>query len=319
MDEQIDRLNHRHLGVIRLLLQQGGKARIVDFSHFHLEYPHEILLPIWLSAKLLFGFYWYKYILDGSLPSRYQNFTALQRSLFRRAIDAIDEFIVVSDELARWLKETIKVTQRITVIPCLLNIPEAIVARTLSAETEKQLQQFLKHQRKVCTIGTFISDYGFAPVANAIERLRAEDGEDIGLLLLEGAFATDDEYRRQVLADRPWITVLKNVPNPEVYQILRRCDLFARTVGLEGYGISRIEAIWCGVPVVATSVGETRGMLTYEFGDERKLAELIRMVLLNGVSDLTSTGELFRSEADQNLQKFVETTSLRESSQQNIR
>ena len=36
-------------------------------------------------------------------------------------------------------------------------------------------------------------------------------------------------------------------------------------------GISRIEALWCGVPVVATRAGETRGMLLYDFGDVEQL------------------------------------------------
>jgi glycosyltransferase involved in cell wall biosynthesis len=180
----------------------------------------------------------------------------------------------------------------------------------ISADHEERLRPFFLHEKKVCSIGTFIPDYGFAHVANAVEALREKTGTNVGLLLLDGAFATDQRYRELVLKDRPWITVLSDVPNPDIYQILHHCDLFVRASGSEGYGISRVEAIWCGAPVVATNVGETRGMLTYEFGDERKLAELLQKVLSHGRIDLTSTAELFRAEADRNLRKFVETVKL---------
>ena len=166
---------------------------------------------------------------------------------------------------------------------------------------------------RVCTTGTFIEDYGFAHVANAVEAVRGQTGADIGLLLLDGSFATDEDYRKKVLTNRSWITVLSNAPNPEVYQILRRCDLFVRAVKAESYGISRVEAIWCGVPVVATNVGETRGMLTYEFGDEGKLAELIETTLSQKFPDRESSmraAELFRLEADRNLRKFIETVQV---------
>lgn len=311
-DDQIEHFNHRRLGIVRLLFRHGGGARIVDFSHFHLEYPNPILLPIWLAAKVLLRFYWYKCICDGSLPARHVNFTAVERFLFRRAIRATDEFIVVSSELREWLKEEIGVTQEVTVIRSLLNTPDA-PSKSISSQYEPLLRSFLGRDKKVSSIGTFIPDYGFAHVANAVEAMREKTGTDVGLLLLDGTFATDEEYREQVLKNRPWITVLSNVPNPEVYQILRRCDLFIRGFGRESYGISRVEAIWCGVPVIATNVGETRGMVTYEFGDEKKLAELIQKVILNEVrEDLKTTSDLFRAEADQNLRKFVETVKLKD-------
>src|SRR5256885_5469717 len=55
-----------------------------------------------------------------------------------------------------------------------------------------------------------------------------------------------------------WITVLEDVSNDDVFPILKSSDVFVRGNVEEGYGISRVEAIWCGVPVVATNVGETR-------------------------------------------------------------
>jgi glycosyltransferase involved in cell wall biosynthesis len=305
-------VNHRRFGITPALIGEGRGARILDATHFHLEYPNKFLLPPWLALKRALGFEWYKNVLDGSLPTRHEKFTRAQKFLFRRAVAAVTEFVVVSEELRRWLVDEIKVVQRVTVVPCLLSIPEATLGAPLSALTEKRLAPYARHARRVCSVGVFIPDYGFAHAAEAVERLRAESGEDVGLVLLDGTFARDEAYRAEVLRGREdWITVLENVPNPEVYQIMRRSDAFVRGFGLESYGISRVEALWCGVPVVATTAGETRGMLTYEFGDVDGLQKQLRRALHDPPrEEIDAWAETYRREAEENLRALKETLGL---------
>jgi glycosyltransferase involved in cell wall biosynthesis len=303
--------NHRRLGLVPLALREGRGARVLDATHFHLEHPNPLLLAAWLACKLVLRFRWYKNILDGSLPSRHREFTPLGRLLFRLAVGAADEFVVVSDELRRWLQDEIKVTQKVSVIPCLLPVPRRHLDEPLSAALEEELRPYLRRPRRVCSVGVFIHDYGFADAARAVERLRAETGEDIGLLLLDGAFARDEAYRAGVLEGREWITVAEDVPNPEVYKILRRGDAFVRAVVREGYGISRVEAAWCGLPVVATNVGETRGMLTYEFGDVEALTRQLRRALEDPAAlDVGRRAEQFGREAEDHLKRLREVLGL---------
>ncbi len=310
-DPQVTYLNHRRLGVVPALLKEGRTARIVDLTHFHLEYPNPILLPIWLGAKLMLGFEWFKYVLDGSLPERFEKFNKKQRVLFRLAIRSIDQFIVVSDELGRWLKNTIKIKQPITVVPCLLNTPPTNLNPDVPADAHGVLSQFLKYPKRVCSSGVFIESYGFQHVIEAVQQLRDELKEDIGLLLLDGEFAADEAYRERALESREWISVLRNVPNSEVYPILKCCDVFVRGFGLESYGISRVEALWSRVPVIATRAGETRGMLTYDFGDIAELHRLLKQVLFNASSPDTAVwAATYRHEADKNLQTLKETFGL---------
>jgi len=291
---------HRRLGTLWALLAEGRGARILDASHFHLEYPNPLLLPVWLGLKRLLGFEWFKNILDGSLPKRYPQFTPGQRRRFHRAINAVDEFVVVSDELARWLREEIHVRQPVTVIPCLLPPPDE--ATQLSDETKALLEPWLACDLRVCSIGVFFPSYGFKDVAAAVAELRERTGKNIGLVLLDGAFVCDEKYRDEVLSERDWITVLEKVPNPETYEILKRSDVFVRAFADESYGISRIEALWCGVPVIATRAGETRGMLLYDFGDVEQLIEHLQAVLLHPASEETNPwAERYRHEAEANL------------------
>jgi glycosyltransferase involved in cell wall biosynthesis len=302
---------HRRLGLVALALREGRGARVLDATHFHLEHPHPLLLPAWLACKLVLGFRWYKNILDGSLPARHGEFGPLRRALFRLAVKTADEFVVVGEELRRWLQEEIKVKQRVTVIPCLLPVPRAQLEAPPAPALAGALRPYLRRSRRVCSVGVFIREYGFLDAALAVERLRAETGEDVGLLLLDGAFAHDDAYRAEVLRGREWITVLEKAPNPDVYQIMRRSDAFVRAVAREGFGISRVEALWCGLPVVATAVGETRGMLTYEFGDVEALTRQLRRALEDASArDVAGAAEVFRREAEANLERLREVLRL---------
>ena len=100
-DAKVRFVAHRRLGTLWALLAEGRCARILDASHFHLEYPNPLLLPVWLVLKRLLHFEWCKNILDGSLPKRYPEFGFVRRWLFHRAVNAVDEFVVVSEEIGR--------------------------------------------------------------------------------------------------------------------------------------------------------------------------------------------------------------------------
>jgi glycosyltransferase involved in cell wall biosynthesis len=310
---------HRRLGTLWALIVEGRKARILDASHFHLEYPNPLLLPVWIVFKWLFGFEWYKNVLDGSLPKRYPQFSRLQRWLFQRAINAVDEFVVVSEDLHRWLQEDLGVRQPVTVIPCLLPTPLSEPTTALSSETAKALEPWLSLAKRVCSIGVFVPSYGFRDVAEAVEELRSRTGKDIGLILLDGGFVRDESYRDEVLWERDWITVLEQVPNPEIYQILRRSDVFVRAFADESYGISRIEAIWCGIPVVATRAGETRGMLLYDFGEVEQLVSQLQAVLLFPVLEEPNPwAARYRLEAEENLEAVARVLGIEEKGNRNL-
>ncbi|HEX8188590.1 MAG TPA: glycosyltransferase family 4 protein [Pyrinomonadaceae bacterium] len=264
--------------LVPLLLREGRGARVGDCTHFLLEYP-SALVPAWVLLKRLLGFEWVKILHDGSLPARYAGFTPARRALCRLAAGGVTEFVAVSEELARWLREELRVTQPVSVVKSLLPPPRDAGDVALPEGLAASLADYTRRARRVCSVGAFIPEYGFLHAAEAVERLRREAGEDVGLLLLDGDFAADGPYREEVLRGRPWVTVLQNVAHADVFKILRRSDAFVRGFGLESYGLSRVEAVWCGLPVVATRAGETRGMLLYDFGDVDALARQLRRAL----------------------------------------
>ncbi|MCA1605277.1 MAG: glycosyltransferase family 4 protein, partial [Acidobacteria bacterium] len=306
-DARVRFIAHRRLGTLWAGIAEGRRARILDASHFHLEYPNPLLLPVWILLKHLLRFDWYKNVHDGSLPERHRQFSRTQRWLFRRAIKAVDEFVVVSEDLKRWLEKEIGVRQPITIIPSLLPNPPGNSEARLSSTTEALIKPYLAHTKRICSVGVFFPSYGFKDIAEALEQLRWRTKADIGLILVDGAFVRDEQYRRETLSKRDWITVLEEVPNPDLHEILKRSDVFVRAFADESYGIARVEAIWCGIPVVATRAGETRGMLLYDFGNEEELIGQLNNALVNPTAkDTSAWAERYRREAEQNLRAVIE-------------
>lgn len=301
-------LKHRRVGFVPLLMRTGGRARILDSSHFLVEYPNPLLVPVWLLLKLLLRFEWVKVIHDGSLPERYRDFGPLRRLLCRAAVGSVDEFAVVNDDIHAWLRDEMGVRSDVSTLNALLPIPPAVFDAPLAPELEAKLA---RHARRVCSTGAFTPAYGFEHAAEAVERLRRETGEEIGLLLIDGTFAREEAYREKVLRGRDWIDVLENVPHPQVLQIFKRSDVFVRGVRYEGYSLSRVEAIWCGAPVVAGRGEESRGVLIYDFGDIEALVRHLRKSLFDPPKEeIQRWGEQFRREAEENLRRWERLAGL---------
>jgi glycosyltransferase involved in cell wall biosynthesis len=296
-------INHRRFGHLLALWHEGRRARITDSTHFHLEYPHILLLPLWLLSKFFLRFKWIKILHDGSLPSRHENFHWLQRRLFNLAARYVNEFIVYDRNLEKWLRDTIGVSQKINSIRPLLPLPPNWHEKPLDENVTAKLARYSGHQWRVCSVGIFIPSYGFHQIAESVEKLRQETGIDIGLMFADGGFECDEDYFSNVIKNREWVEVV----NSGVPHILKQSHVFVRGFAHESYGLSRIEAIWCGVPVIATNVGETRGMFVYEYGDEETLISHLRKVLKGeNASDTQTWAEIFHREAEQNLESFLQ-------------
>ena len=302
-DENVRFLKPFRVRVIPSLIKDAIRARIIDSSYFAIEHPHKLLLPGWIISKLLLRFEWVKIFHDGSLPSRYPGFSRVEKILMRAAIRSVTEFIVVNEKLRDWLRNELGVSQQISVISSLLPLPPNACDVSLHEAIVKAIS---RNAKTICSIGVFIPGYGFKEVADAVARIRDETSENIGLVLIDCGYVSNPTYEREVFADRDWITVIANVPQSTVLQILKHCEVFVRAFGLESYGLSRVEAIWCGVPVVATRAGETRGMLLYDYGDQEELVKQIKEALFKSTNrDVQSWAAMYQRESERNLLDLI--------------
>src|SRR5919205_586817 len=118
--------------------------------------------------------------------------------------------------------------QNVSLIRNLFPVPYLEDDAALPSEIEEALDGLMRRERRVASVGVFIEEYGFLHTACAVELLRRETGADLGLVLLDGGFATDAAYRGEGLRGREWVTVLKNVAHPHVFTLFKRCDAFVR-------------------------------------------------------------------------------------------
>jgi glycosyltransferase involved in cell wall biosynthesis len=74
--------------------------------------------------------------------------------------------------------------------------------------------------------------------------------------------------------------------------------VFVRGTRLESFGLSRVEAVLGGTPVVTTSSGETRYMRLYPYGDAEQLAAEVLSVVASP-PDLREAREYYERLAEQ--------------------
>jgi glycosyltransferase involved in cell wall biosynthesis len=266
-----------------------------------MEHPHWLLLPLWLRLKRLKNFTWVKICHDATLPSRHDKMSLSEKRLFQDALTAIDELVVYSKELETWFRAK-RYAGVIRFMPFLTPLePE------WASSPASDILAGAIHEKVVSSVGVFLPFYGFDKLARAVESVRNKHNIDIRLVLLDGGFARDESYRSSVLRNRPWIRVVQELPHPQIGSVIAASNVFVRPVEHESYGRSRAEAIMTGVPVIATNVGETRGVVTYDFADVTALERHLENVLLGKTDvDVSAWRDTYVAEATSNLTTYVQ-------------
>lgn len=273
-----------------------------DHSAFSLGLCKKPLLAL-LLLKILKRFRWVVVIHNGSIPTRYASLSFADKIGLWLTVWLANDLIVISAEVQTWFTQKFKRKRPVHLMSSLLPLTESVWV-----EFPPEFAEFrAKHERVVCSIGIFIPLYGFQQVVEAVEQLRQSDGLKIGVVLIDGGVSMDTTYKEQVLANRQeWVLVLEKLPYPVLSQILRNSDVFVRALQIETYGLSRIEALWNGIPVVATTVGETRGMLLFEYGDIVALRQQIEHAFTIPEQEIAFWADSYYHEAEENLQRWLE-------------
>jgi len=220
-----------------------------------------------------------------------------ERRRSAKAVAAIDELVVTSPSLVDFFRDSFGASAKYIspLLPFIAN--------------ERPRNHGGRSENVITSVGAFIPSYGFQHLADAVDRLRTE-GIDLKLTLIDGAFARDEDYKRAVLKNRSWIDVHEGIPRAEVCELIANSAAFVRPVEHESYGLSRVEAIVSGTPVIATNIGETRGMLTYEFGDIDTLTGHLRDVLDGRAgTDLQHWSDVYKREAETNLRTYLQLST----------
>ncbi|GAA2089998.1 hypothetical protein GCM10009823_06130 [Brevibacterium salitolerans] len=187
-------------------------------------------------------------VLDTSPPER----TALEPHVGREADRIIATCSDEVDELAAMGLDR----DRVSVVPCGVDL------RLFDPEGEAEETG---GKRRIVCVGRLVPRKGVDLVVHALAALTAEGFEDVELHVVgggaeEACLHTDPEARRlrdlaQDLGVADRVVLRGQVPREEMPAILRSARLVACTPWYEPFGIVPLEAMACGVPVVAARVG----------------------------------------------------------------
>ena len=291
----------------KFLLNHTSKKIILDSTVFSAEYPNFKLILIWVLLKPLLKYKWIKIIHDGTLPTRYQTFSLFQKFLFKLSLISYDRVLTVNQTLFKWVKRLSPSNLEIHQITSLLPTKD----NDVEFELPKSIRDTLSSCDKVvCTMGAFISNYGFKEIVNAVENLRKQHNLDIHLVMIAGGYIKDSNYKNDLLRGRDWTHEFTDLPHSQALQILKASDIFVRATMEESYGLCKVESILCGTPVLATNTGETRGMYLYDSHDEDQLkTQLYKILNEQPDPDRQNFSGLFKQEAQQNLQYILSLIS----------
>ena len=169
----------------------------------------------------------------------------LWRRLRRLSYRLASRLVSVSagvDEYFRWLPDAKRSV-----------IPNPVCFAELDAEAGKPLA--LTRPRHVVAMGRLELEKGFDVLIDAFARLAA-DFPDWGLVILgEGSQRADLESSVARCGLRERIQLPGVLENP--FSTLRRADLFVLSSRSESFGNALVEAMACGLPVVATECWST--------------------------------------------------------------
>jgi D-inositol-3-phosphate glycosyltransferase len=166
---------------------------------------------------------------------------------------AADGIIATCSDEAFELRQLGVAANRIAVIPCGVDLRHF----TPDGPAEQRRRPF-----RVLSVGRLVPRKGVGTVIEAVARLVAE-GVDVELVVVGGGGTTDgvdpELDRLAGIVERydigSHVELRGQVPQSDLPSLYRSADLVACAPWYEPFGIVPLEAMACGVPVVASSVG----------------------------------------------------------------
>lgn len=261
-------------------LARSGRELDVDLIHAHMAYPDGF-------AAVRFGAMMGKPVVittHGSDIHLYPEQSRIWRALTIWALSRADRVIAVSHALRRKIEALGVEARRIQVIhngvdPALFRpLREAQVGRSAS----------LKHRKRILYVGGILPGKGVGILLEAMALLCAQRN-DLELVLVGANRMRSPDQVFMEQAERLSIsgrtTFIEAVPMDHIPAWLASCDVFVSPSLQEGFGLSIVEALSCGKPVVATRCGGPEDIVTKEVGrlvepgDPQGLAEAIAYLL----------------------------------------
>lgn len=210
------------------------------------------------------------------------------RPLLRQALLEADQVLAVSTSLARVAQSLDVPAAKVRVVGNGVDIDRF---QPLAQDEARRRLGIPPHARVIVTVGGLVERKGFHRVMACLPELRRRHGEVLYLVVGGPSPEGDWTGRLHALRDElglgEAVRFLGPVAPRELAPVLSAADVFALSTRHEGWANVLLEAMACGLPVVATDVGgnaevvcrDTLGALV-PFDDHNALLEALGQALL---------------------------------------
>lgn len=221
-----------------------------DLIHVNWLYPDGYIVPI-LKVKYpkipivitIHGSDWYA-----------DNDNEKVNSLKGRSLFAADLVLTVGDKLRT---DILKVYPDLT--HNVVSVPNGIRVDSLDPKSEMETVHFKKGiQKKLLMVGNYVKLKGHIFLFTALKNLR-KNGYDFDLILVGNNL--EPEYLKYLAAQIKFMGLADKVqfhvslPRESLVHLYKNCDVFILPSLREGFGLSLIEALAFGKPVISTRSG----------------------------------------------------------------
>jgi len=206
----------------------------------------------------------------------------------------LHQFIALSKDLEQWLENTVKI-KPIKIIQLYNGVDLTRFQGLRSSHSfQRSLQQLEKNDLVFGTVGRLQAEKDQATLVRAFSELKNQDiTQNIKLVLIgDGPDKNSLEYLVKELGLSPYVIFLG--ARNDIPELLPQLDVFVLPSKGEGISNTILEAMACGLPVIATNVGgnpelvvEKETGVLVPSNDARKLAEAMKGYVND--SNLTTT------------------------------
>lgn len=252
---------------LRALL--NSVARVPDLIHAHCAYPDG-------RAAVEYGAQTGRPVVITVHGSDIKVLPKLKSELRQRIVEALTQaaaVVAVSQELRRAVVQLGVPADRVVCIP------NGVDCRLFSATGARQSG---KDGWRLLYVGRFVEAKGLRVLLTALAKVRSQ-GRDVSLTLVGGHPATGTAHpflaQVEALNLSAHVSFADAVPWEDLPQYMAAADLFVLPSFSEGLTTSLVEAMACGLPVVATRCGGPEEVVNAEGG---------RLVAVGDAEDLAA-------------------------------
>jgi glycosyltransferase involved in cell wall biosynthesis len=172
-----------------------------------------------------------------------------------------DHIVAVSGALKKTMVEIGIDDKKISVVP---NGIDPDTFRPISQSRARSLLQLPPRGKMLLSVGNLLPTKGFQYIIEAFASIgRAPEGRHMRLYIVgQGPYRAELEKQIERLDLRSRVFLIGPIPHQQLYRWYNAADLFCLASVREGWPNVVMEALACGLPVVATAVGGVPEILT---------------------------------------------------------